>query len=53
MLIRRSLAPLDRVAATARRVSGLKLDSGDVALAERVPAGDADPHEVEDRWVSP
>jgi len=44
VLIRRSLAPLDRVAATARRVSGLKLDSGDVALAERVPAADADPH---------
>ena len=41
--IRRSLAPLDRVAATARRVSALKLDSGDVALAERVPAADADP----------
>ncbi|HQW74756.1 MAG TPA: HAMP domain-containing sensor histidine kinase [Ornithinibacter sp.] len=43
VLIRRSLAPLDRVAATARRVSALKLDSGDVALAERVPAADADP----------
>ena len=35
-LVRRSLAPLDRVAATATRVSRLKLDSGDVALAERV-----------------
>ena len=44
VLIRRSLAPLDRVAATARRVSDLKLDSGRVALAERVPAEDADPH---------
>jgi two-component system, OmpR family, sensor kinase len=44
VLIRRSLAPLDRVAATARRVSDLKLDSGKVALAERVPAADADPH---------
>ncbi len=44
VLIRRSLAPLDRVAATARRVSGLKRDSGKVALAERVPAADADPH---------
>ena len=43
-LIRRSLAPLDRVAATARRVSALKLDSGQVALAERVPAADADGH---------
>ncbi|MFL6079234.1 MAG: ATP-binding protein [Ornithinibacter sp.] len=44
VVIRRSLAPLDRVAATARRVSDLKLDSGKVALAERVPAADADPH---------
>ena len=44
VLIRRSLAPLDRVAATARRVSALKLDSGQVALAERVPAEDADAH---------
>jgi two-component system, OmpR family, sensor kinase len=44
VLIRRSLAPLDRVAATARRVSDLKLDSGQVALAERVPAEDADAH---------
>jgi two-component system OmpR family sensor kinase len=44
VVIRRSLAPLDRVAATARRVSGLKLDSGQVALAERVPAADADGH---------
>ena len=44
VLIRRSLAPLDRVAATARRVSSLKLDSGQVALAERVPAADADGH---------
>jgi len=44
VLIRRSLAPLDRVAATARRVSDLKLDSGQVALAERVPAKDADPN---------
>ena len=42
LLIRRSLAPLDRVAATARRVSGLKLDSGQVALAERVAPVDAD-----------
>lgn len=42
VVIRRSLAPLDRVAATARRVSALKLDSGQVALVERVPARDAD-----------
>jgi two-component system OmpR family sensor kinase len=41
-VIRRSLAPLDRVAATARGVSHLKLDSGDVALAVRVPEADAD-----------
>ena len=42
IIIRRSLAPLDRVAATARRVSALKLDSGQVALAERVHPEDAD-----------
>lgn len=42
-LVRRSLEPLNRVAATARRVAGLKLDSGDVALAERVDAKDTDP----------
>ena len=42
VLIRRSLAPLDRVAATARQVSALKLDSGDVALAVRVPERDVD-----------
>lgn len=40
-LVRRSLQPLERVAGTARRVSELELDSGDVALAERVP--DVDP----------
>ena len=32
-----------RVAATATRVSHLPLDSGEVALAERVPAADTDP----------
>ena len=42
VLIRRNLAPLDRVAATARQVSRLELDSGDVALAVRVPAEDVD-----------
>ncbi|MBM6401578.1 sensor histidine kinase [Phycicoccus sonneratiae] len=42
LVIRRSLAPLDRVAATARQVSGLQLDSGDVSLAVRVPEADAD-----------
>lgn len=41
-LVRRSLAPLQRVAATAERVSTLPLDRGDVALAERVPVRDAD-----------
>jgi two-component system OmpR family sensor kinase len=41
-LVRRSLAPLDRVAATASRVSRLELHSGDVALAERVPPRDVD-----------
>ncbi len=42
-LVRRNLEPLDRVAATAGRVSRLQLDSGDVALAERVPAPYTDP----------
>jgi two-component system OmpR family sensor kinase len=42
-LVRRNLAPLQRVAHTATRVSRLKLDSGDVALAERVPESDTDP----------
>ncbi|MGG5259217.1 ATP-binding protein [Phycicoccus avicenniae] len=42
VVVRRSLAPLDRVAATARKVSGLRLDSGDVSLGVRVPEADAD-----------
>ncbi|NYG06743.1 two-component system OmpR family sensor kinase [Phycicoccus badiiscoriae] len=42
-LVRRNLAPLQRVAHTATQVSNLKLDSGDVALAERIPATDTDP----------
>jgi two-component system OmpR family sensor kinase len=42
-LVRRNLAPLQRVAHTATRVSRLKLDSGDVALAERVSERDTDP----------
>lgn len=42
-LIRRSLLPLRRVAATATQVSRLPLDSGEVALAERVPEEDTDP----------
>jgi two-component system OmpR family sensor kinase len=42
-LVRKNLEPLRRVAGTASRVSRLKLDSGDVAVAERVPAADTDP----------
>lgn len=42
-LIRRNLAPLSRVAHTATQVSQLELDSGAVALAQRVPAADTDP----------
>jgi two-component system OmpR family sensor kinase len=43
VIVRRSLAPLDRVAATARRVSALPLAEGEVTLRERVPEDDADP----------
>jgi len=43
VVVRINLRPLDRVAATAGRVSRLRLDRGEVALAERVPAGDTDP----------
>jgi two-component system OmpR family sensor kinase len=43
VLVRRNLEPLERVATTATRVSSLPLDRGDVVLAERVPAADADP----------
>lgn len=43
VLVRLSLRPLSRVAATAVRVSRLRLDRGEVAVAERVPAGDTDP----------
>ena len=42
-LIRRGLMPLHRVAQTATQVSHLQLDSGDVALAQRVPVADTDP----------
>lgn len=41
-VVRLSLRPLRRVAATAGRVSELTLDRGEVALAERVPAADTD-----------
>jgi two-component system OmpR family sensor kinase len=42
-IIRLSLRPLWRVAATARRVSELPLDQGEVDLAVRVPDVDTDP----------
>ncbi|WP_290062707.1 sensor histidine kinase [Amycolatopsis solani] len=41
--IRRTMKPLDRLAATATRVSELPLDRGEVALSERVPDADTDP----------
>ncbi|MEV6830884.1 HAMP domain-containing sensor histidine kinase [Amycolatopsis sp. NPDC051102] len=41
--IRRTMRPLDRLAATATRVSELPLDRGEVALSERVPEADTDP----------
>ncbi|MFE7117192.1 ATP-binding protein [Streptomyces sp. NPDC057654] len=43
-IVRIALRPLRRVAATATRVSELPLHSGEVALHERVPAAEADPH---------
>jgi len=43
LIVRRTLRPLDRVAATAKRVAGLRLDRGEVALRERVPDADTDP----------
>ena len=43
VLVRRELRPLERVAATATRVSELPLDRGEVALPERVAAVDTDP----------
>ncbi|GGU76359.1 sensor histidine kinase [Lentzea flava] len=44
VVVRRALVPLDRVADTATRVSELPLHEGEVALAERVPDEDTDPH---------
>ncbi|MEV6909941.1 ATP-binding protein [Amycolatopsis sp. NPDC051071] len=41
--VRRTLRPLDRVAATAGRVSATRLDRGQVALSVRVPEIDTDP----------
>ncbi|WP_020518747.1 sensor histidine kinase [Catelliglobosispora koreensis] len=43
IVVRRTLRPLDRVAATATRVSELELDRGTVALSERVPEAYTDP----------
>lgn len=42
LLIRRSLAPLRAVAATATHVAALPLAEGAVSIAERVPAAQAD-----------
>jgi two-component system, OmpR family, sensor kinase len=42
VLMRISLEPLRRVAATATRVSRIRLDRGEVALHERVPDADTD-----------
>jgi two-component system OmpR family sensor kinase len=42
-IVRRTLAPLDRVAATATKVAELELDRGEVELAQRVPDSDTDP----------
>jgi two-component system OmpR family sensor kinase len=44
VIIRRALAPLNRVAATASRVANLPLDRGEVALPVRVPERDANPN---------
>ena len=44
VIMRRTLRPLRRVAATATRVSMLPLERGEVALAERVAGTDTDPH---------
>jgi two-component system OmpR family sensor kinase len=39
--VRRELRPLERVAATAARVSALPLDRGEVSLADQVPDADS------------
>jgi two-component system, OmpR family, sensor kinase len=44
VVIRRALAPLTRVAATAAQVANLPLDRGEVALPVRVPERDANPN---------
>lgn len=43
LIVRLSLRPLDRVAATAAAVSQMPLDRGEVALGVRVADADADP----------
>ncbi|WP_442320104.1 sensor histidine kinase [Catenuloplanes indicus] len=43
VIIRRTLRPLRRVAATAGRVAELELDRGEVALADRLPDEFTDP----------
>ncbi|MEV4727650.1 HAMP domain-containing protein, partial [Micromonospora humida] len=43
VIVRVTLRPLNRVAATAGRVAELPLDRGEVALSVRVPAADTDP----------
>ena len=44
VIIRRALAPLRRVAQTAREVIEIPLDRGEVELPVRVPEPDANPH---------
>jgi two-component system OmpR family sensor kinase len=43
VVVRRTLRPLDRVAAAASRVTELPLERGDVALSVRVPVTETDP----------
>ncbi|TDB70647.1 cell wall metabolism sensor histidine kinase WalK [Micromonospora sp. KC723] len=43
LIVRATLRPLTRVAATAARVTELPLDRGEVALSVRVPEADTDP----------
>ncbi|TDB81026.1 cell wall metabolism sensor histidine kinase WalK [Micromonospora sp. KC721] len=43
LIVRATLRPLNRVAATAARVAELPLDRGEVALSVRVPEADTDP----------
>lgn len=43
LIVKLALRPLQRVVSTATRVFELPLDRGEVALAVRVPPGDADP----------